>query len=149
MQQIGFAARAFAILAVLAVGGCSKSSDSGGVVPPTGGGGDPSFTILQQADASINAVALAADGSGDVYVGVGAPGIVRLNSNGTIDAGFVTGTGFASTPMALAAEAGGTGDVYVAGTFSSYDGNASNMIIRINANGSVDAGFAVGTGFNS
>lgn len=96
-----------------------------------------------------DSIALATDGSGDVYVARSSgPGIVRLNSDGFIDAGFNTGlTGFNDEVRAIAAATDGSGDVYAAGYFSDYNGTIKNGLARLNSDGSLDAGFVTDAGF--
>ncbi|GEM_PF-2911246 len=73
--------------------------------------------------------------------------IVRLNSDGTQDAGFTPGTGFNSTVTAVHAQAD---DYYVVGGyFTTYQGGSANRIIRLTSTGAVDSGFSFGTGFNN
>jgi uncharacterized delta-60 repeat protein len=119
---------------------------------------DSTFVVGDGFDDSVYAIAAATDGSGDIYVGgdfstykgVACNGIVRLNSDGSRDAGFVIGSGFNGTfnnVMAIAIASDGS-DVYVGGNFTSYDGTGSVRIARLNSNGTIDAGFVPGTGFN-
>ncbi|MCF6255732.1 MAG: hypothetical protein L3J98_13135 [Gammaproteobacteria bacterium] len=106
---------------------------------------------------SVRSIVAANDGSGDVYVGGsfttynGIPSrhIIRLNSDGSIDAGFDVGTGFDSDVYTITTANDGSGDIYVGGTFLSYRGNSREAIVRINSDGSNDASFDVGSGFNS
>jgi hypothetical protein len=106
-------------------------------------------------NSTVLTIAPAADGSGDVYVGgtfttykgTASNRIIRLNSDGTVDTAFAVGTGFDSEVNSLVPATDGSGDVYVGGKFTSYNGTASSGIIRLNSNGTVDTGFAVGTGF--
>src|SRR5690606_31164656 len=74
--------------------------------------------------------------------------ITRLNVNGGIDTSFNTGTGFpGGAIMAIALQP--DGKILVGGSFTSYNGTIRNNLIRLNADGSLDTSFAVGTGFNS
>lgn len=83
--------------------------------------------------------------------GITRRGIVRLNSDGTIDTsfdssiGFVVGTFTSVNRVALRPNG-----KYVAcgGYFSFYDGVSRTNIVGINDDGSVDTEFTVGTGFN-
>ena len=92
-----------------------------------------------------------AGGSFKTYQGVSANGIVRLNVNGFRDTNFNVGSGFTdpndpsalSKVASLAQATDGTLDVYVGGGFSEYDGNASNGIVRLKVDGSLNTGFAV------
>lgn len=104
--------------------------------------------------ANVSTVAPALDGSGDVYVGgdfttfngvAGLGSIVRLNANGSRDAGFATGTGFNNSVYRVFPALDSSGDVYVLGSFTSLNGTPVKNIIRLNANGTIDSGFA---GFN-
>ncbi|WP_417521977.1 hypothetical protein [Marinobacter sp.] len=102
-------------------------------------------------------VASAIDGSDDVYVGGsyttynGTPinRIVRLNNDGSIDTGFSVGSGFNGTVLSIAPAVDGSGDVYVGGVFTTYNGTPVNRIVRLNNDGSIDTGFNVGSGFNA
>jgi hypothetical protein len=106
---------------------------------------------------TVDVILPSVDGSGDLYVaggfssyqGVSANGIVRLNSDGSRDNGFALGTGFNGNVNALAFAPDGSGDLYVGGSFSSYQGVSANSIVRLNSDGSRDNGFAIGTAFGS
>jgi uncharacterized delta-60 repeat protein len=105
---------------------------------------------------AVNVVTLQPNGTG-VYVGGSFTGyqnttancIVRLNSDGSIDTGFNSGTGFDAYVNGIAPVGDGTNDVYVWGTFTNYNGNAVGRIIRLNEDGSIDTSFATGTGFSA
>jgi uncharacterized delta-60 repeat protein len=104
----------------------------------------------------VASLAVALDSSDDVYVGGGfttfknsaANRIARLNNDGSLDTGFVTGTGFTSTVITIAPANDGSGDVYVGGDFTSYDGTPVGYIARLNLDGTLDTFFDTGTGFN-
>jgi uncharacterized delta-60 repeat protein len=74
--------------------------------------------------------------------------IARLYDDGTLDTGFQLGgvgpnssvTGTAILP---------NGKIVVGGFFTAYNGNATGRIVCLNADGSEDPAFAVGTGFNN
>ncbi len=115
-------------------------------------------------NAAVRSLAPANDGSGDVYVGGefitfnggGAVRMARLNSDGTVDAGFPVGAGFVASNLsvvgsvsAIAPAQDGSGDVYVGGQFDSYDGNSRNRLVRLNSDGTLDNGFNVGTGIGT
>jgi hypothetical protein len=63
--------------------------------------------------------------------------IVRLNTNGSIDASFVTGAGFNDNVTALAIQP--NGKILIGGIFTMYKGIAANKIVRLNLDGSLDA----------
>lgn len=81
------------------------------------------------------------------YNGVSANKIIRLNSNGTIDTTFNTGTGFNDSVSSVALQA--DGKMLIVGDFTSYNGVTENRIIRLNSDGSKDVTFNTGTGFNN
>jgi len=70
----------------------------------------------------------------------------RLNSDGSLDQTFVTGTGFDGTVNEIAVQ--DNGKVLVGGSFTQYNGKPSANIVRLNADGTVDNSFNIGTGFN-
>ena len=104
----------------------------------------------------VNVISPAIDGSFDVYIGGsftdynGTPvgRIARLNLDGTLDTLFDTSTGFDNGVSFIAPAIDGSGDVYVSGAFTSYNGTAVDTgLIRLNDDGSIDAGFSTGSGW--
>ena len=83
------------------------------------------------------------------YNGTPVNRIVRLNSNGSLDSGFNVGTGANNSVLAIAVTNDLSGDIYIGGSFTSYNGTARNRIARINANGSINTTFAPSSGANS
>jgi uncharacterized delta-60 repeat protein len=80
----------------------------------------------------------------DNFNNVPAPGLVRLNANGSVDAAFSAGTGGAGGtanyyPTAVAIQP--DGKILVGGSFTSFNGHPTNGVARLNANGTVDATF--------
>jgi uncharacterized delta-60 repeat protein len=100
----------------------------------------------------VNALALQSDGKILVggnffdYNGVGISYIARLNADGTLDTGFVTGSGFGSIVNALALQS--DGKILVGGYFNDYNGVSIGRIARLNADGTLDTGFLTGSGFS-
>lgn len=86
-------------------------------------------------------------GNFTTYNGTSSNRIARLNTNGSIDASFVLGTGANSQVLAMTRQA--DGKIIITGTFTSYNGIACNRIARLNADGSFDASFNIGTGLNN
>jgi uncharacterized delta-60 repeat protein len=72
--------------------------------------------------------------------------IIRLNTDGSIDNSFEIGTGFNGFVYAIIQQT--DGKILVAGSFNSYNDTTRNRIIRLNPNGTIDADFDIGTGFN-
>ncbi len=111
---------------------------------------DASFNPGIGANNSIRTIAIQNDGKiliGGVftsYNGTVINRIARLNSDGSLDAGFNTGTGASSTVYTISIQT--DGKVIIGGALISYNGTALNNIARLNTNGSLDAGFTLGTG---
>lgn len=94
---------------------------------------------------SIRVVARATDGSNDVYVGGDfSGGILRLDDNGMLDAGFSVGTGFNGRVTSIVPLA--TGEVYVGGYFTDFNSNTVSGLVRLNDDGSWDNANFVTTG---
>ncbi len=73
--------------------------------------------------------------------------VVRLNSDGTHDGTFDTGTGFDDLVWTLALQS--DGKIIAGGWFSNYNGSNAGKICRLNSDGTIDASFNSGTGFNN
>lgn len=70
--------------------------------------------------------------------------IARLWPDGSLDEGFDPGSGASGTVRTTLTLP--SGKILIGGAFNSYDGTPRNSIARINANGSLDATFAPGSG---
>ena len=116
---------------------------------------DTSFNTGTGFNSTVNTIKLQSDGK--ILVGgafqsynentTNATRLVRLNSDGTIDSTFVTGTGFNSQVDAIVIQS--DGKIIVGGLFTTFNGSTENRIIRLNSNGTKDTTFTTGTGFNS
>jgi len=73
--------------------------------------------------------------------------IARLNTDGTLDASFDPGNGATNSTVYTTAIQS-DGKIIIGGNFTSYNGTNINHIIRLNANGTLDATFNSGTGTN-
>jgi uncharacterized delta-60 repeat protein len=113
---------------------------------------DMSFIVGTGFNGSINHLTIQADGKVLVcglfssYNGINSKFIARLNSDGTYDASFITGTGFNFSASSIAAQT--DGKIIVVGSFTDYNGNSVNKIVRLNSDGSIDGSYITGTGFN-
>lgn len=101
-------------------------------------------------DNAVWAIAIAVEGvaADELYVGGDfSEGILRLNDKGRLDAIFDAnvGTGFDGRVTSIVPAADATGDIYVGGNFTTYQGNPVGALVRLNADGTLDAGFG-GTG---
>jgi uncharacterized delta-60 repeat protein len=101
--------------------------------------------------------AMTQDSSGNTYIvgdflnvnGTPRAGLAKLGPNGSLDATFNPGTGFNSSPRAIAPPNGSAGPV-IGGFFTTYNGATVNRIVRVDATTAArDTGFTTGTGFNS
>jgi uncharacterized delta-60 repeat protein len=117
---------------------------------------DTSFTVLGTGfNNDITAFSVQTDnkmiigGEFTNYNGTSANGVIRLNSDGSIDTGFNYGSGFVKYLIGnfLKSKLQSDGKILFGGDFSSYNGTSANRIIRLNSDGSVDTGFNYGTGF--
>jgi len=81
------------------------------------------------------------------YQGVVKRGIIRLNSDGSIDTTFNMGVGIdeGSLWKVLLQD---DGKIIIMGIFSQYDGRPVNNIARLNPDGTFDETFDIGAGFN-
>lgn len=71
--------------------------------------------------------------------GTGTIRITRVNSDGTTDLTFNSGTGFDRPPGTLAIQP--DGKILASGLFTVYNGTARTKLVRLNADGSLDAAF--------
>lgn len=118
----------------------------------TDGSFDSTFNIGSGFGSTVNALAIQNDGkilaggAFTTFTGTTQNRIIRLNSNGTKDTSFVIGTGFGTGTIA-AIKVQSDGKIIVGGTFTTYSGVTCNRIVRLHANGKIDATFNMGTGF--
>ncbi|ESU24840.1 hypothetical protein FEDK69T_03930 [Flavobacterium enshiense DK69] len=115
---------------------------------------DSGFNIGSGTNNTVSAIAIQPDGkiiiggSFTTYNGSTKNRIARLNTDGSLDAGFVMGTGTNNTVSSIAVQP--DGKIIIGGNFSAYNGSTGKIrIARLNANGSLDTGFTVGTGANA
>jgi uncharacterized delta-60 repeat protein len=80
------------------------------------------------------------------WAGNTAGSIIRLNTDGSVDNTFNSGTGFDSTINSIAIMS--NGQILCGGQFTSYNGTTSNLIARLNSSGSYDTTWNIGSGFN-
>ncbi|MBO9582791.1 MAG: T9SS sorting signal type C domain-containing protein [Flavobacterium sp.] len=113
---------------------------------------DPSFNIGSGADGTIESVVLQSDGKILVgghfktFNGMPFAGLLRLNSDGSIDGNFRIGNGFDKYVYAIALQS--DNKIIVGGSFLTFDGISQKRITRLNSDGSLDKAFASGLGFS-
>jgi uncharacterized delta-60 repeat protein len=108
---------------------------------PGSGANDLVESIAVQPDGKILIV-----GRFTSYNGTNRNRIARLNSNGTLDTGFNTGSGASGQVRAIIVQP--DGKTLMGGFFMSYNGINRNRIARLNSNGTLDMGFNTGSGAN-
>ncbi len=107
---------------------------------------DPSFVPGTGANDFINAVVLAPGekpvivGGFTAYNGASRRGVARLNTDGSLDTGFIVGQGADSTVWSVDVLFP-DGQVVVGGGFTTFDGEPRNYVARLRPNGSLDSGF--------
>jgi uncharacterized delta-60 repeat protein len=114
---------------------------------------DTSFDSSYGASNAVQSIVIQDDGkiliagSFSSYAGVTRQKIARLNSDGSLDTSFDSSSGANSTVSTMTLQS--DGKVLIAGYFTMYGGVARQNFARLNTNGSLDAGFNIGTGPNS
>lgn len=86
-------------------------------------------------------------GSFTTINGITRNSLARLNSDGSLDTSFDLGTGFNSSPESIAIQS--DGKIIIGGSFTTFNNISQNRIVRLNADGSLDTSFNLGTGTNS
>jgi uncharacterized delta-60 repeat protein len=81
------------------------------------------------------------------FNGGGQKRIVRLNSDGTTDGTFTSGTGFNGNVWGITVQP--DSKIIVTGEFTTYRGVTKNKIVRLNSDGTIDATFNQGSGLTS
>ena len=99
------------------------------------------FSIAIQSDQKILAA-----GNFTKYNGVTSGRVVRLMPNGTIDSSFHAGLGADATIDAALVQP--DGKIILCGRFHTFNSLGISGIVRLNADGSIDSSFSVGTGFD-
>ena len=117
------------------------------------GSKDTSFVTGNGFNTSPSTIALQSDGKIIIggyfttYKGLTENYIIRLNSDGSKDTSFITGTGFSYGVSSIVLQS--DGKILVGGNFGTYKGLTENYIIRLNLDGSKDTSFNTGTGVNA
>ena len=81
------------------------------------------------------------------YNGIARNYIARLNTDGTLDTSFNSGTGASGAVYTTSIQS--DGKIIIGGAFTSYNGIARSNIARLNADGTLDTSFNPGMGYNS
>ncbi|MFI5356031.1 MAG: immunoglobulin domain-containing protein [Opitutales bacterium] len=83
------------------------------------------------------------------YNGQSAYRLVRINADGSFDSSFNSGGGPSSVLTPILPLSGGRTLVYGIGTTNTFNGQPVGALVRLNADGSIDPSFNVGSGINA
>ncbi len=115
---------------------------------------DPTFKTGAGFNREISTLALQPDGkilAGGIfwsYKGQDvSPRMIRLNSDGSVDNTFTLGDGFNGWVQSIALQP--DGKIVVGGMFTMVDQAQKKGIVRLNADGTIDPSFNVGSGFDA
>ncbi len=114
---------------------------------------DNTFNVGTGANSYIKSIAIQSDGKiligGDFtsFNGTNINYIARLNADGTLDNTFNIGTGANGDIHSIAIQ--NDGKILIGGYFTSFNGTIKNCFARLNADGTIDNTFNVGTGANN
>jgi uncharacterized delta-60 repeat protein len=104
---------------------------------------NPPTSIIQQSDGK-----LVVGGTFTTYNGISANRIIRLNTNGTRDSSFNTGTGFNNRVDTILQQP--DGKFLIVGDFTKFDQIVSNKIAKLNIDGTKDLNTFIGSvGFDN
>lgn len=104
------------------------------------------------ADSDINHIAIQSDGkilvggSFTTWNGTTANNFIRLNSNGTVDTGFMANVGSGSVGGIISIGIQQDGKIILVGYLTSWNGLTVNGIVRLESNGTIDSAFSSNTG---
>ncbi|MES2763705.1 MAG: T9SS type A sorting domain-containing protein [Bacteroidota bacterium] len=116
---------------------------------------DTTFTPGTGANGFVYSIGLQSNGkivicgAFTTYNGVAANGVALLNTDGTLDATFNTNTGTGFNIYSYHLTVQSDDKIIIGGNFGTFNGVARNKIARLNADGTLDATFVVGSGANS
>lgn len=128
----------------VSAGFCNRVSSAGAT--------DAAFQVGSGASSIVRSIIVQPDGkillagSFTMFNGTMSTRIVRLNANGTVDAGFATGSGANSIVHTMALQA--DGKILIGGLFNLFNGTSRNRVARLLTNGTLDLGFDIGVGAN-
>jgi uncharacterized delta-60 repeat protein len=117
------------------------------------GSKDTTFNIGTAFNSNVNTTLIQSDGkilvggAFNTFTGSTQNRLIRLNTDGSKDTTFDIGTGFDSIVRSINIQS--DGKILVGGQFTTFTGSSQNYLIRLNSDGSKDATFNIGTGFNS
>jgi len=104
---------------------------------------DTSFDVGSGFNGGVRSIAIASDGSGDIFAGGEFSTywgntrnyIARIHSDGSNDGAFNVGAGFNNIVFSIAMATDGSGDIFAGGVFNSYDGTDVGNFARLDSVG--------------
>jgi len=120
-------------------GSLDTGFNTGSDIGVTGGGTDVD-AVAVQSDGKI-----VIGGSFTTARGVTQNRIARLNTDGTLDTGFNTGSDVGTNGIVWAVAVQSDGKIVIGGQFTTARGVTQNYIARLNTDGTLDTGFNTGT----
>lgn len=118
----------------------------------TNGTRDTTFNVGTGFTGTPNAITMQSDGKFIVvgnmtnYSGSSITRILRINTNGTRDLTYNSGTGLSNTAYSIAIQS--DDEIIVGGDFTTYSGSSVNRLVKINTDGTRDLSFSPGTSQN-
>ena len=110
------------------------------------GSADNTFTLDPAVTSILNGWKVDSNGRIIFLANAGSVRLVRLQTNGGLDASFNPDLGYFGTVNALARQS--DGKVLVAGVYSRMNGIGRNGLARVNGDGTLDPTFDAGSGFS-
>lgn len=113
---------------------------------------DTTFNLNTGFNEKVSTIAVQSDGmtllGGDfsTFDGMTQNKIIRINDDGSKDNSFNIGTGFNNSVKIITTQP--DGKLLVGGSFTQYNNQTANYLIRLNSNGTKDTSFDIGSGFN-
>jgi uncharacterized delta-60 repeat protein len=124
-----------------------------GAFAQTAGSMDAAFTTGSGSNNIIQKIAIQPDGKIIVagtfttYNGTASNQIARLNTDGTLDNSFSTGTGVNKAIQSIALQP--DGKILIGGKFGTYNGTTRDHLARLTSTGALDGTFSPGSGFSN
>ncbi len=141
-------------VAAIAVGAAAAAASAGTLLAASAGTSDSAFAQNGSGlNGTVEAIALQSDGrivvggSFTAYNDTSRPRVARLTTTGALDTSFVptAGGGLDGAVNALLVQP--DGDILAGGSFVRFGNTLSRALVRLNADGTLDAGFDVASGF--
>ena len=119
----------------------------------TDGSKDTSFDIGTGFNNLVNSIAIDSNnkvlvgGNFTTFTGATQGYFIKLNTDGSIDTSFNTGTGFNAPIYSIKIDS--NQKTLIGGAYTTYTGGSQNRLIRLNTDGTKDTSFDIGTGFGN